>query len=309
MVDSMDCVPFEESTIDDYRSKQDWDASAAELVATMLGRWHLTAAEAMVGGEAGSVFRVTTAAGTSAVLKVGFPHIEGVWEAVALESWAGLAPAVLRQDAWTWSLLLEDVRPGTRLDRAELPAREALLVGAELYRELQRRPVPPDIVRLSTIMGIYLDNATARMPAQRSELTALGVLDLMEAAFADLAVLSSSEHDSMLHGDFNPGNILLDSGGRWRVVDPKPMIGDPAFDPFPLIEQLGDPWRLPAPAENLADALGQIADIIGCDVERAARWCTARSALNVSWFLNDGDRSAAKSAAAELRLWAKVSGL
>ncbi len=65
------------------------------------------------------MLQVTTADGTSAVLKVGFPHFEGVWEAVGLERWGpDLAPEVLRQDPWTWSLLLEQLRPGTQLVNA-----------------------------------------------------------------------------------------------------------------------------------------------------------------------------------------------
>src|SRR5688572_29034049 len=98
----MDSAPFELSPIDAYASRQAWDATAAELVGTMLNRWHLTPQQAYTGGEAAAVLAVTTSDGTHAVLKVGYPHVESVWEAVGLESWgAPLAPRVLRQDAWT----------------------------------------------------------------------------------------------------------------------------------------------------------------------------------------------------------------
>ena len=303
----MEFVPFEESAIDAYPSRQAWDATAAELVATMLDRWHLTAAEAFVGGEAGSVLRVTTASGEPAVLKVGFPHAEGVWEAVGLEIWAGICPAVLRQDAWTWSLLLEAVEPGTRLDRAGLSAQDALGTGAELYRRLQKHRAPAGVVSLGTIVSVYLRNVAARMPAQRSDLAALSVLDLVEAAMVDLDHLIRDSRDAFLHGDYNPGNLLLDGRGKWRVIDPKPMVGDPAFDLFPLIEQVGDPWRRAAPAEALTEALELVSLIVGCDAGRVARWCTARAALNVSWLLQDGNAAAARNAAAELKIWAAVS--
>lgn len=44
--------------------------------------------------------------------------------------------------------------------------------------------------------------------------------------------------EGLAHGDFNPGNILRDdSGGAagWIAIDPKAVIGDLAWDPWPLI--------------------------------------------------------------------------
>jgi streptomycin 6-kinase len=40
----------------------------------------------------------------------------------------------------------------------------------------------------------------------------------------------------LLHGDFNPGNVLAGRTGTWVAIDPKPMIGDPAYDLWPLLE-------------------------------------------------------------------------
>jgi streptomycin 6-kinase len=49
------------------------------------------------------------------------------------------------------------------------------------------------------------------------------------------ADLPSASRRVLLHGDFNPGNVLSWGDGRWAVIDPKPMIGDPAYDPWPLV--------------------------------------------------------------------------
>jgi streptomycin 6-kinase len=303
----MDSVAFETSSIDAYPTKDRWDATAAELVATMLDRWHLTAGAAYVGGEAASVLRVTTRDGRPAVLKVGFPHVEAVWEAVALESWGPtLAPTVLRQDPWTWSLLLEAVEPGIPLSKHELRPTEALTIAAELYRDISSRPAPAGVVTLAEIMGDYLATAHAHLPGQHAALAGLDVLPLLERGLAVAADLADTDGAGFfLHGDYNPGNVL-EGDGRWVVIDPNPMLGDREFDLFPLVEQLNSPWTKPRPADHLVAELQLVSDIIGTDVARAVRWAFARCALNVSWYLEDGNQAALHSTVRELRVWADL---
>ena len=303
-------VAFEESPIERYRTKDDWDATAAELVGTMLDRWHLTAGDAYVGGEAASVLQVTTADGTPAVLKVGFPHFEAVWEAVALETWgADLAPTVLRQDPWTWTLLLERLQPGVQLTKAAIAIDEALTVAAELYRDFSSRPVPPAIATLPDVMAAYLANARARQPHQANELAQLDAAELLDHGLAEVEALAATDGaGGFLHGDYNPGNVLSAERG-WRVIDPKPMVGDREFDVFPLIEQLGTPFAGADPLATLERHLVEFSRIVGCDPARAARWCFARSALNLSWWLEDGNHASAAAAVPELRLWKQLAAL
>jgi len=42
----------------------------------------------------------------------------------------------------------------------------------------------------------------------------------------------------VLHGDFNPGNVLSAQREPWLAIDAKPMVGDAAYDPWPLIQQI-----------------------------------------------------------------------
>jgi streptomycin 6-kinase len=303
-------VAFENTPIEQYRSKADWDATAAELVGTMLDRWHLTAGAAYVGGEAGSALRVVTADGTHAVLKVGFPHFEGVWEAVGLECWGPEhAPEVLRQDPWTWSLLLEQLSPGTQLLQAQIPVDEALRIAAELYGQFSSRPVPPGILTLPDMMAEYLTNARARLPEQQSELARLDATELLEHGLAEAEALAATDGASaFLHGDYNPGNVLS-SGTGWKVIDPKPMVGDREFDVFPLIEQLGSPLAGADPLATLEHHLTEFTRVVGCDPARTARWCFARSALNLSWWLEDGNHDSATAAVPEIKLWKQLAGL
>jgi len=302
----METAQFEATAIDAYPSRLAWDAAAAELVGTMLHRWNLTPGQPFVGGEAASVLRVTTAEGTSAVLKVGFPHVEATWEAVALEGWGpALAPRVLRQDAWTWSLLLEDVQPGIPLLRYRVPAKDALRSAARLYKLLAARPIPDGIPRLDEALRPFLEKAVSRL---RQHLPLLGENGgVLEAGLTRLAhLLDVSAGDTFLHGDFNPGNVISSDTG-WRAIDPKPMRGDSAFDLWPLVSQLGSPWADEHPERILTDQLQFVAGIAGVDPQRAAHWGFARAALNISWFLDDQDARAALTAMREAKTWQAVS--
>ncbi len=310
----MQTVLFETAAMVSYPSRPAWDASAAELVHTMLDRWHLTAGEAYVGGAAASVLRVTTRDGSPAVLKVGFPHAEGVGEALALEAWgAEYSPAVLRQDPWTWSLLLERIEPGIPLSRSTLTAAEALDRASAVLSVLVQSPIPEGIPTLAAIVNDYLTDARARLPEQRSTLRARGVLELVETALEDAAVLVASDGGGwFLHGDFNPGNLLLDrSSGvdRWRVIDPKPMRGDREFDLWPIVEQVGSPFSRPDPTAVLAEQLRLVVDRVGCDYERAVRWAVVRAALDVTWYVEDDNHAAVESASARLRVVAALSAV
>ena len=294
----MECCPFETAVAGEFPSRSQWDAAAADLVATMLARWNLTAGEPFVGGEAACVLRVSRSDGSPAVLKIGYPHVEATWEAVGLEAAAGLAPAVYRQDAWTWSMLLEELAPGTPMSRAQLTADEALVAGAELLARLHARAVPPGIPTLADAMGAYAAQARGRMPGQAAALDALGIRGLVDRAIADLVDLAATgPGTTLLHGDFNPGNLLLDDRRGWLAIDPKPMSGDPAFDLWPLVSQLGT---------DIAHNLAVASDAAGVDAERAARWSFARTGINVSWYLAEGMFGQAESEAKALRAWARL---
>ena len=302
----METGPFEPAARKSYPTKQAWDAAAAELVGTMLKRWNLTPGQPFVGGEFASVLRVTTADGSTAVLKVGFPHEEATWEAVALEAWGpSLAPRVLRQDAWTWSLLLEDVQPGIPLLRYQVPARDALRSAAKLHAALSARPIPDGIPRLDEALEPMLEKAISHLRQHRPLLGPN--TELLEAGLALLGwLIEQRSPEAFLHGDYNPGNIISSTQG-WRAIDPKPLRGDAAFDLWPLVSQLGTVWSTEHPERSLAHQLELVTEITGIDQQRAAQWAFARAALTISWCLDDENARTALAAIREATAWRVVS--
>ena len=288
-----------------------WQGETAALVATALERWHLTAGEPYTGGEAGAVLRITTAAGESAVLKVGFPHVEAVGEALALQAWSpALAPRVLKQEPWAWWLMLERIEPGIPLSMTALSTDEAIRVGARMLAELSAVRAAPELPSVREIVDAYLVSAAERRPARAAALASTET-DLVEHGL-DLAA-ALAQHDSgraLVHGDLNPGNLLRadDRPAGWVAIDPKPMRGDPEFDLEPLVTQLGSPSRTVLPEKQLEAWVGLAADLAGLDADLAVRWGVARTALDVTWYAADRNEHAMRAALARLRSWTAVSG-
>jgi len=305
--------PFESAAIAAFRTRAEWDASAVETLGAVLDRWGLVAGEPFSGGFSGTVLRVTTARGEPAVLKVGYPHEEAIAEAVALQALpADAAPALLRQDAWAWAMLLEEVRPGTTLaaltggttpEWQRMSAAAALAAGGELLARLAAVGAVAGVPSLEDVVRGYAAVARDRRADQLPELERLGVVALVDDALDELTALAGTgPSTAFVHGDLNPGNILR-CGDGWAAVDPKPAIGDAAFDPWPLAAQIGAPLRTADQTEAAEERLGTVCRAAGLDPVRAGRWCVARCGLTVTWYLAEGDTALAGDAAAELRVW------
>ncbi len=308
----MPAAPFEPAAIHTYPSRRLWDAVSTELLRDVVEHWSLTIESTYNGGFAASVSAVRRADGSSAVLKLGFPHAEAIGEALALEAWpAGSGPRLLAQDPWRWAMLLERVRPGRPMSVAD-DADSPLTAACGLLCRLWSSAVPTGIPQLTAVVGGYVGRARERTDGQRALLRALGADSLIEDALSDAddlldtAPAAGAESIGLLHGDFNPGNILRSDAsghGAWMAIDPKPMYGDRSFDLGPLVGQLGLPFRRGDPAAFLATRLREAADLTGCDIARSARWAVVRAAFSVCWYAAEGERGFAAEAVAELAGW------
>ena len=67
------------------------------------------------------------------------------------------------------------------------------------------------------------------------------------------------------------------------------MIGDPAYDPWPLLEQVDDPFAYADPLQVLRSRLKLIADRLALDALRIVRWAVARRVETALWAAHHGD--------------------
>jgi streptomycin 6-kinase len=162
-------------------------------------------------------------------------------------------------------------------------------------------------------MQNFATQARARLEAQVPWLEQHGAADLVPPALDELVRLAGEDAgNSLLHGDFNPGNILDAGGGRWMTVDPKPLVGDRSFDLWPLISQIGSPFASPDGSPDTSGLERQLvvaATAAETDVERTARWAYARAALSVGWFLEAGFDGRAAAECEALQGWAEITAL
>ena len=76
----------------------------------------------------------------------------------------------------------------------------------------------------------------------------------------------------LLCTDLHAGNVLAARPEPWLVIDPKPFIGDPAFDAVQHMLNCED--RLAADPAPLA---ARMAGLAGVDAARVRQWLFARS--------------------------------
>jgi streptomycin 6-kinase len=140
----------------------------------------------------------------------------------ALELWSGHgAVRLLRRDRKRRAMLLERAQPGS--DISSLHDEEATGIAVEIGQRLWR-PADAPFRWIGDHVPRWLDDA------ERAAGPDAQLLPLARRLFASLEVGRST----LIHGDLHHHNIL-DAGGRYVAIDPKPMLGESEFDVPPFL--------------------------------------------------------------------------
>jgi len=201
------------------------------------------------------------------VLKLGMPHMEAADEAVGLRFWNG-NPTVrlLDADSTFDALLLERCEPGTSL--RDRPEAEQDVVLAELLHRLWRMPPEPHPFRpLSVMIASWMkETLSARSNWRDPSMVRAGL-----RVFEDLAEPSS--RDVLLATDLHAGNVLRAQRETWLVIDPKPFVGDRAYDAtqhlFNCKARMSEAPRA---------TIRRFANLLDVDEDRVRKWMFARVA-------------------------------
>jgi streptomycin 6-kinase len=219
---------------------------------------------------------VTGPAGASLVLKVGFrfPGGEERDEAAGLRLWNGNGAVRLHaahESGSAYALLIERCLPGTPLGQA-LPEPEQDQVVTGLLRQLWAQPhtaypFRPLAQMCAAWAGEFEREYAAAGPADRLD------PGLARAGIALFRALPrTTGRQVLLCTDLHGDNVLAARRAPWLVIDPKPYVGDPAYDV--LQHMLNCEARLAADPGALAL---RMADLGGLDGGRVRQWLFARS--------------------------------
>lgn len=273
-----------------------WLAELPERVETLCARWQLTPlGSAFAGGTHSYAAPVRRADDSVAVLKIPVVDEENVGEAAGLYCYDGDGAIRLHDyDPGSGALLLEWARPGTPLlAQPGFPSLEGLPEHADkvdlacrLYRRLRRPPVTlpagyPDIPTVSSVIADW----TVRFGQPKPELVHAVPSTLLDAATARCDELSRPrEPPVVVNRDTHLGNIVAAEREPWLLIDPKPYLGEAAFDVgFLIMIRI---QRLPT-AEHAKRMVTATAAATGVDPGRAWRWAFLRAMEEISWAVDD----------------------
>jgi len=261
-----------------------WLARLPRMVEELCEHWSLTVlGPAFEGGCVAFVAPGVRADGARVVLKAGFVDDETEHEADALALWNGNgAVRLLDADPQRGALLLERLEPGTSLEtHGDRDA--AIGIACSLLRRLH---VPaPAGHRFQQVGAVARDWADTFSGKYRAAGRPFPDHLLRRAIEVCEGLAGDTETCTMANRDLHLGNILAAQREPWLVIDPKPLVGDPAFDAGHLIRSLL-PERIVK--TDMIRLISRVAQGLDVSPQRVNEWVFVRSIENALWTASTG---------------------
>jgi streptomycin 6-kinase len=262
-----------------------WLATLDGFIQTLRARWGLDLGEPYERGEIGWTVRATRDR-EPVVLKITFPDGWFDEETAALTAWSGDGAVRLLGSDENGAQLLERAEPGTSLLEEE-DEDSALQVAAGIMERLWL-PDPGSITPVADEVTEWARTMPGRhhligRPFERT------MVDEAVAVLRDLA--ASPTERFLLHGDLHLGNVLAAEREPWLAIDPKPLIGERAFDVAALIRDkqeglVEDPAAGRLRVQHRFDLLAERFDL---DRDRLKGWSVGIMTDYALWCFEVGD--------------------
>jgi streptomycin 6-kinase len=256
-----------------------WIARLPQVLANLRGAWEFgETGPPYPGGSHSLVAPVVLSGGSPAVLKVPVVDAENRLEAEALRLYGGDgAVELLAYDERSGAMLVEQATPGTPLEHHP-DQFEAIAIGCELLSRLSRPAPPGHRFHLVTQQARTWSQQLTGRSDEVGDATARGLLAEAARTAAELSTLDVPPH--LVNRDAHLGNVLAARREPWLLIDPKPLVGDPAFDAGYLIDWLLGDDPTPDRAERIVTA---VAAALRVPEDRARAWATVRAMDNYHW--------------------------
>lgn len=214
------------------------------------------------------------------LLKRGSDEYGSAW---VLAHWRGEG-AVNLIEADEGAVLIERALPGDDLTGLVAAGRddEATSALCDVMEKLRRPPPPAHGLRTVADWGkgFARNRAAAIQAGMPGDLIARA-----EALYFELC--RTHAPSIVLHGDLQHYNVLRDAGRGWLAIDPKGILGEPAYETGAML-------RNPDLDSHhfAAGAIAQRTDIVcrrlGYERQRVLGWCFSQWVLSILWAIEDG---------------------
>lgn len=261
-----------------------WLDGLPRLAADLLAEWELRPTGDPLHGYVSLVVPVVDADGVPGALKVTFDgDDESLREGLALQHWGGRGAVRLRRADPRRRALLLDWLPGP--DLTDAWDVEACEVVGDLYGRLHL-PALPQLASLASYVERWLrelDGLGRDVPIPRRYVE--------QALSLGRDLLADDVPPVVVHGDLHYANVMADEAGLWLAIDPKPMAGDPHYEPAPMLwnrmEELSGPLAVGSVRDGLRRRFHALVDSGGLDEARARDWVVVRMVVNASWTVSE----------------------
>ncbi len=268
---------------------QMWLKQLPVLIETVQKRYDLTVLHPVPNLSFNYVAPAIRGDGTEVMLKLGVPHKELTSEIASLRLCAGRGTVrLIEGDEAQGVLVLERLRPGHSLvslfpDDDEKAIRIAAAAMQQFWRPVSRENPFPTVYDWSfglKRLRYAFDGGVGPFPQR--------LVEQAENLFAEL--IPSMGDVVVLHGDLHHDNILAATREPWLVIDPKGIVGEPAYE-------IGAFLRNPVPDIFTFSELHKyteqraaiFAEMLNLDRQRLIGWGLAQAVLSSWWSYESGD--------------------
>jgi streptomycin 6-kinase len=277
---------FSENTLNRGGDKgRQWLEFLPGLVNDLAKKWHLTDLKPMA--DLSYNYVLTAYQGNPpapVVLKIGLEVTEVRQEMAALQFYQGQGCVkLLDADLDKGALLLEAIEPGITLKRL-FPKDDATAVthAVQVMKRLHSVPLtnPSDFPTLADLLDSLF----------KAESSVLPEAHLKKAQTLAKVLLSSQAAPVLLHSDLHHDNILFSVTEGWIAIDPRGVIGEPAFEIGTFIyNPIPDLLAQNNASAIIAHRLNLFAELLEMDPQRLKDWAYVQAILSACWHAEDGN--------------------
>jgi streptomycin 6-kinase len=203
------------------------------------------------------------------VVKISPYRAEITEEAAALTHWArsGVVPLVLDTNTERGVLVLERIISGTPVGFPDEPGPgvSPAAVGRTLAALHTVSDVPPVLIRADAALEHRQVLLQRRLDTDPYWLSFRTLIEWAYDAATTLHRSALTAHPTLIHGDFQPKNLLIGGDAAVYAIDPIASLGDPCFDA--VLWAVTD-----LAAGRIEDALATIAPVAGLPFHRCLEW-------------------------------------